>query len=127
MLVSSREPCNEIALKSAQLSNNPSQYLYKALCFSIQAYFNVNALALIRALVTGGATQELEQIIAEGAGICGGATVEALENRKRCKVHMFSLNSAPLAKFGVHYFFLKLIQKLLQNTLMLLLILYEKH
>lgn len=67
----------------------------------LKAYFNVNALALIRALVTGGATQELEQIIAEGAGICGGATADALENRKRCKVRMFSLNSGPLARFGV--------------------------
>ena len=35
-------------------------------------YFNANALTLIRSLVTGGATPELELILAEGAGLRGG-------------------------------------------------------
>ena len=35
-------------------------------------YFNPNSLTLIRSLITGGATQELEQILAEGAGLRGG-------------------------------------------------------
>ena len=39
-------------------------------CF--QTYFNQNALTLIRSLITGGATPELELILAEGAGLRGG-------------------------------------------------------
>jgi potassium large conductance calcium-activated channel subfamily M alpha protein 1 len=35
-------------------------------------YFNQNALTLIRSLITGGATPELELILAEGAGLRGG-------------------------------------------------------
>ena len=34
-----------------------------------QTYFNQNALTLIRSLITGGATPELELILAEGAGL----------------------------------------------------------
>lgn len=37
-----------------------------------QTYFNQNALTLIRSLITGGATPELELILAEGAGLRGG-------------------------------------------------------
>ena len=49
-------------------------------------YFNQNALTLIRSLITGGATPELELILAEGAGLRGGySTKETLENRNRCK------------------------------------------
>ena len=40
--------------------------------FFSQTYFNPNSLTLIRSLITGGATQELEQILAEGAGLRGG-------------------------------------------------------
>ena len=39
---------------------------------SFQTYFNQNALTLIRSLITGGATPELELILAEGAGLRGG-------------------------------------------------------
>lgn len=49
-----------------------------------QTYFNQNALTLIRSLITGGATPELELILAEGAGLRGGySTVESLSNRDR--------------------------------------------
>lgn len=45
----------------------------KTLIYSIfQTYFNQNALTLIRSLITGGATPELELILAEGAGLRGG-------------------------------------------------------
>ncbi len=37
-----------------------------------KTYFNQNALTLIRSLITGGATPELELILAEGAGLRGG-------------------------------------------------------
>lgn len=40
--------------------------------FIFQTYFNQNALTLIRSLITGGATPELELILAEGAGLRGG-------------------------------------------------------
>ena len=47
-----------------------------------QTYFNQNALTLIRSLITGGATPELELILAEGAGLRGGySTPETLANR----------------------------------------------
>lgn len=49
-----------------------------------QTYFNQNALTLIRSLITGGATPELELILAEGAGLRGGySTQESLSNRDR--------------------------------------------
>ena len=49
-------------------------------------YFNQNALTLIRSLITGGATPELEIILAEGAGLRGGySTPETLGNRDRCR------------------------------------------
>merc|ERR1719250_158863 len=64
-------------------------------------YFNQNALTLIRSLITGGATPELELILAEGAGLRGGySTPETLANRNRCKVGQISLKAGPLAKYG---------------------------
>jgi len=64
-------------------------------------YFNQNALTLIRSLITGGATPELELILAEGAGLRGGySTPETLDNRNRCKVGQISLKAGPLAKYG---------------------------
>ncbi|GFT46590.1 calcium-activated potassium channel slowpoke [Nephila pilipes] len=64
-------------------------------------YFNANALTLIRSLVTGGATPELELILAEGAGLRGGySTPESLANRDRCRVGQISLYDGPLAQFG---------------------------
>lgn len=68
----------------------------------LQSYFNDNALTLIRTLVTGGATPELEQILAEGAGMRGGyCTPSVLANRDRCRVAQLSLFEGPLSGFGV--------------------------
>uniref|UniRef100_A0A2R5LGA2 BK channel n=1 Tax=Ornithodoros turicata TaxID=34597 RepID=A0A2R5LGA2_9ACAR len=65
-------------------------------------YFNANALTLIRSLITGGATPELELILAEGAGLRGGySTPESLANRDRCRVGQISLYDGPLAQFGI--------------------------
>ncbi|XP_056020344.1 calcium-activated potassium channel subunit alpha-1-like isoform X3 [Ostrea edulis] len=65
------------------------------------SYFNDNALTLIRTLITGGATPELEQILAEGAGMRGGyCTPSVLANRDRCRVAQISLFEGPLAQFG---------------------------
>uniref|UniRef100_A0A1B6HFZ4 BK channel n=1 Tax=Homalodisca liturata TaxID=320908 RepID=A0A1B6HFZ4_9HEMI len=64
-------------------------------------YFNQNALTLIRSLITGGATPELELILAEGAGLRGGySTSDSLSNRDRCRVGQISLYDGPLAQFG---------------------------
>ena len=79
-------------------------------------YFNQNALTLIMSLITGGATPELELILAEGAGLRGGySTPETLANRDRCRslhlsiwlnifitirVSQISLVEGPLAKHG---------------------------
>ncbi|XP_030242579.1 calcium-activated potassium channel slowpoke isoform X42 [Drosophila navojoa] len=64
-------------------------------------YFNQNALTLIRSLITGGATPELELILAEGAGLRGGySTIDSLSNRDRCRVGQISLYDGPLAQFG---------------------------
>lgn len=65
-------------------------------------YFNANALTLIRSLVTGGATPELELILAEGAGLRGGCTTpETLAIRNRCRIGQISLYDEPLCKFAV--------------------------
>ncbi|XP_074096411.1 calcium-activated potassium channel slo isoform X9 [Cotesia typhae] len=64
-------------------------------------YFNQNALTLIRSLITGGATPELELILAEGAGLRGGySTTDSLANRDRCRVGQISLYDGPLAQYG---------------------------
>jgi len=64
-------------------------------------YFNQNALTLIRSLITGGATPELELILAEGAGLRGGySTRETLENRNRCRVSQISLQDGALSRYG---------------------------
>ena len=68
----------------------------------LQTYFNDNALTLIRTLITGGATPELEQILAEGVGMRGGySTPETLTNRDRCRVAQIALYEGPFAQFGV--------------------------
>lgn len=67
-----------------------------------QTYFNANALTLIRTLVTGGATPELEQILAEGVGMRGGyITPEVVTNRDRCRIAQIDVTNGPLAQFGV--------------------------
>jgi len=70
-------------------------------------YFNANALTLIRSLITGGATPELELILAEGAGLRGGySTPETLASRDRCRVGQLSLSSGPLSHYGVSILYL---------------------
>ena len=75
------------------------------LFFVFQTYFNDNALTLIRTLITGGATPELEQILAEGGGMRPGInSPELLSNRDRCKVAQLPLYEGPFAQFGVSSF-----------------------
>lgn len=64
-------------------------------------YFNANALTLIRSWITGGATPELELILAEGAGLRGCySTAEIEKNRDRCRVAQVSLQEGPLIKYS---------------------------
>uniref|UniRef100_A0A0N4ZBA4 BK channel n=1 Tax=Parastrongyloides trichosuri TaxID=131310 RepID=A0A0N4ZBA4_PARTI len=64
-------------------------------------YFNDSALTLIRTLVTGGATPELELILAEGAGLRGGySTQETLSNRDRCRISQIALADQPYEGIG---------------------------
>ena len=65
-------------------------------------YFNVNILTLIRTLVTGGATPELEALIAEENALRGGySTPQTLANRDRCRVAQLALLDGPFADLGV--------------------------
>jgi potassium large conductance calcium-activated channel subfamily M alpha protein 1 len=62
-------------------------------------YFNDNALTLIRTLITGGATPELEHILAEGVGMQGSsATPEILANRRRCRISQMDLQQGPFQR-----------------------------
>ncbi|XP_055355099.1 calcium-activated potassium channel slowpoke-like isoform X2 [Paramacrobiotus metropolitanus] len=64
-------------------------------------YFNPNALTLIRTMITGGATPELELILAEGAGLIGGySTAQTQTNRDRCQVNQVPISLGHFAKFG---------------------------
>ncbi|XP_022106752.1 calcium-activated potassium channel subunit alpha-1-like isoform X4 [Acanthaster planci] len=64
-------------------------------------YFNDNALTLIRTLITGGATPELEQILAEGGDMRPGLSIpDLLANRDRCLVAQIPLIDGPLSYFG---------------------------
>jgi potassium large conductance calcium-activated channel subfamily M alpha protein 1 len=83
-------------------------------------YFNQNALTLIRSLITGGATPELELILAEGAGLRGGySTPETLSNRDRCRVGQISLFEGPLASFAEGGKYIDLFVSALRNYGML--------
>lgn len=69
---------------------------------SLQTYFNDNILTLIRTLVTGGATPELEGLLAEENALRGGySTPQTLANRDRCRVAQLALYDGPFADLGV--------------------------
>ncbi|XP_067092794.1 calcium-activated potassium channel subunit alpha-1a isoform X7 [Osmerus mordax] len=64
-------------------------------------YFNDNILTLIRTLVTGGATPELEALLAEENALQGGySTPQTLANRDRCRVAQLALYDGPFADLG---------------------------
>lgn len=75
-------------------------------CIMSTAYFNDNALTLIRTLITGGTTPELEQILAEGGGIApGGNSSESFQNRDRPRISQVSLFDGEFKKFGENRFY----------------------
>jgi potassium large conductance calcium-activated channel subfamily M alpha protein 1 len=57
-------------------------------------------LTLIRTLITGGATPELEQILAEGSGMTRGVNNDVTENRNR-PIAQISLYDGDFVRFGV--------------------------
>lgn len=70
--------------------------------YSPQTYFNDNILTLIRTLVTGGATPELEALLAEENALRGGySTPQTLANRDRCRVAQLAIYDGPFADLGV--------------------------
>lgn len=75
-------------------------------CIMSTAYFNDNALTLIRTLITGGTTPELEQILAEGGGIApGGNSSENFQNRDRPRISQISLFDGEFKTFGDNRFY----------------------
>ena len=70
-------------------------------------YFNASALKLLRQWVTGGATIELEQSLAEGAGLRGGYSTPEIERAKnRIRVEEIVLRDSPwsrYAQFGARF------------------------
>lgn len=55
-------------------------------------------------MVTGGATPELELILAEGAGLRGGySTPETLANRDRCRISQIALADHPYENITVRF------------------------
>jgi len=89
-------------------------------------YFNDNALTLIRTLITGGATPELEQILAEGVGMRGGySTPETLANRDRCRVAQLPIYEGPFTQFGDSGVYGDLFSFALRNYGILLIGLYR--
>ena len=69
---------------------------------TFQAYFNYEALNLIRTLLTGGATPELESMLAEGVGLVRGQfNPEQLSTRHRCRVALLPLEDGLLSPYCV--------------------------
>merc|ERR1712012_974592 len=64
-------------------------------------YFNASALRLLRLLVTGGASIQLEQSLAEGAGLKGGyETVELEQAKHRVRVEEIVLKDSAWARYA---------------------------
>ena len=66
-------------------------------------FFNASALRLLRQLVTGGASFELEKSLAEGAGLQGGyTTAKSLTYLDRVRVEEIALKKSSWARFARH-------------------------
>ncbi|GMS79498.1 hypothetical protein PENTCL1PPCAC_1673 [Pristionchus entomophagus] len=91
-------------------------------------YFNDSALTLIRTLVTGGATPELELILAEGAGLRGGySTSETLANRDRCRIAQIALSDQPYEGITHHCTYGQMFSTALKHYGQLCIGLYRLH
>ncbi|OQV23876.1 Calcium-activated potassium channel slo-1 [Hypsibius exemplaris] len=63
-------------------------------------YFNPSAFRVIRALIFGGASSELEEILAEGAGLIGGAQLSDPDNRNRSYITQIRLTDALFVEYA---------------------------
>ena len=64
-------------------------------------YFNASALKLLRLIVTGGATIDLEKSLAEGAGLRGGYSTPDLERSKnRIREEEVKLRESAWARYA---------------------------
>ncbi|KRY30681.1 Calcium-activated potassium channel slo-1 [Trichinella spiralis] len=92
-------------------------------------YFNDSALTLIRTLVTGGATPELEGILAEGGDLRGApSTSQLLRKRDRCRIAQYGINDdGPFAGLNIqdNYTYGRLFIKVLRERRMLCIGLYR--
>ena len=69
------------------------------------AYYNHQALTLIKSLISGGMTPELEIILAEGAGLQPGFTCQKiLEKCNRARLAQISLMGTPLGWISAKLF-----------------------
>lgn len=94
--------CTWCFLDCLQSPVGSDQRFLSSLPSSLQTYFNDNILTLIRTLVTGGATPELEGLLAEENALRGGySTPQTLANRDRCRVAQLALYDGPFADLGV--------------------------
>uniref|UniRef100_A0A4W4HRR4 BK channel n=2 Tax=Electrophorus electricus TaxID=8005 RepID=A0A4W4HRR4_ELEEL len=83
-------------------------------------YFNDNILSLIRTLVTGGSTPELESLLAEENTLRGGySTHETLAKRDRCRVTQVALCEGPFAELGKGGLYGELFRKAIKTYNML--------
>lgn len=91
-------------------------------------YFNASALRLLRQLVTGGASFELEKSLAEGAGLRGGySTPDTLAARNRVRVETLVLADSAWAKFAQYGAkFSELYSAALRDAGMLCLAIYRR-
>ncbi|GCC40538.1 hypothetical protein chiPu_0024799 [Chiloscyllium punctatum] len=69
-----------------------------------KTYFNDNILMLIRTLVTGGGTPELEEQLADEDSLRGSIHAQdKAEQRNRCKLARITLCDERFAEFAVGY------------------------
>ena len=72
--------------------------------FLLQTYFNSDILTLVRNLVTGAVSPDLDTQMAEGVPISGMMeNPEVAASRNRCRVGQISLYDGPLSEFGVSW------------------------
>jgi hypothetical protein len=61
------------------------------ICFFFKAYYNDNAVNLLRNVLTGGVDLQLEEILAEGGGFTQCETADILKKRNRARVALLEI------------------------------------
>ncbi|KRZ91451.1 Calcium-activated potassium channel slo-1, partial [Trichinella sp. T8] len=143
ILVNSRMNDSNVQFLDQDDEDDPNTELYltqpftcgKAFAISVldslmsTTYFNDSALTLIRTLVTGGATPELEGILAEGGDLRGApSTSQLLRKRDRCRIAQYGINDdGPFAGLNIqdNYTYGRLFIKVLRERRMLCIGLYR--